>query len=227
MNQDTIKAFIFDLDGVLVDTMPLHFQAWSKLASQYNRPFDQAMKDSFRGLPQHQCLKRLFANQNLSKTETHALLQKKNDAYQAIIHNSSVDNLLMDGVLSLLQSARDAGLKLGIASSSVSADIVIQHTGLNDYVDAVANGFTVNNGKPATDIFVWVAGALKVAPRNCVVFEDGAVGLQAARQAGMLRVGIGSGSWLADHANWQFPHIKSIPLEILLEHITENNKEAI
>ncbi|GAB5494235.1 MAG: beta-phosphoglucomutase [Phototrophicaceae bacterium] len=227
MTQNTVNALIFDLDGVLVDTMRIHFQAWEALAEDHQLPFDQAMKDSFRGLPQSKCIKRLFANQALSETDTHKILQQKNDTYQAIIHDTPPNKLLVDGVLKFLESARNINLKLGIASSSVSADMVIQHTGLNNYVDVVANGLTVNNGKPATDIFVWVAGALRTLPSHCIVFEDGLVGLQAARQAGMFSVGIGTGYWLAENANWQFSDMKSIQLKHLLEQVIEHNKEAI
>jgi len=222
----TIKALIFDLDGVLVDTMPLHFKAWEKLAEQHNRPFDQTMKDSFRGLPQRKCLAKLFAEQDLSSTDIQNLLQQKNDAYQAIIRNSEPDDLLTPGTLAFLSAAGDRGLKCGIASSSVSAEMVIQHTNLIDYVDAFAHGLTVNNGKPSTDIFVWVSGALGIPPRNCIVFEDGDVGLQAANKAGMWTTGIGTGEWLKQ-ANWQFPAIEFIELDDLLQQAIVHDKEAI
>ncbi|MEL6407616.1 MAG: beta-phosphoglucomutase family hydrolase [Chloroflexota bacterium] len=223
----TIKALIFDLDGVLVDTMPLHFRAWEFIADQHNRPFDTAMRNSFRGLPQHKCLARLFDSAVLSPEERHDILQQKNTTYQTIIRETAPSDLLADGVLALLASAKSHDLRLGIASSSVSAEMVIRHTGLIDIVDTFADGLVVNNGKPATDIFVWVAGALGVAPRQAVVFEDGDVGLQAANTAGMTTVGIGNGQWLAQ-ADYQFSAMRDVNLEMLLQPANiQNDKEAI
>ena len=222
----TIKALIFDLDGVLVDTMPLHFRAWEVVAERYHRPFDRAMKDSFRGLPQSKCIQRLFDTEALSPQATRDILEQKNNYYQGVIRETSADELLADGVLDLLVNARDAGLKTGIASSSVSARLVVEHTGLIDCVDIVADGMVVSNGKPSSDIFVWVSGALQIPPRECIVFEDGDAGLRAAQQAGMLTVGIGTGDWLKQ-ANWQFPDMSFIQLNDLLQEISIQDNEAI
>ncbi|MEM9955069.1 MAG: beta-phosphoglucomutase family hydrolase [Chloroflexota bacterium] len=222
----TIKALIFDLDGVLVDTMPLHFQAWEIIAQQYNRPFDDDMRNSFRGLPQRKCLATLFNDNDLSPEQVRNILSQKNQTYRSIIQATSPSDLFAEGVPDLLDEAHSLGLKLGIASSSVSAEQVIEHTGLINQVSAYADGYVVNNGKPATDIFVWVAGALGIPPRHCMVFEDGNVGLQAARIAGMTTVGIGNGSWLAQ-ADYQFSTMRDIALETLLEHTITQDKEAI
>ncbi|MEO1286514.1 MAG: HAD-IA family hydrolase, partial [Chloroflexota bacterium] len=200
--------------------------AWHHQKGDYVALQSVPMRDSFRGLPQRKCLARLFDVATLSSEQAQNILHQKNQTYQNIIRNSAPSDLLIDGVMDLLERASTIGLKLGIASSSVSAELVIHHTRLIEKVDAFADGYVVNNGKPASDIFVWVAGALGIAPRNCMVFEDGDVGLQAARIAGMTTIGMGTGAWLSQ-ADYQFSIMREVELDALVKQSLADNKEAI
>lgn len=220
------KAFIFDLDGVLVNSVQLHYQAWARVAELHDIHFDQARMDSFRGLPREACLQSLFQDRPLSSQQIPDLLRLKDEAYQYAVRQAHPDDLLMPGVFKFLDDTRDAGIPLGIASSSVNAIFVAEHLGLSPYMDCIADGTTVENGKPAADIFIWVAGALRTRPSNCIAFEDGLVGIQAAKQAGMYVVGIGEGAWLRQ-ADCQYTQFSDLQLLKLLAQATVHIEQAM
>ncbi len=167
-----VEALIFDLDGVLVSTVGLHYQAWAHLAGQHGISFDEADMPRLRGRQRRDCLLDLFAGRGLTEAEITAYLEIKDRYYLDLLDQAAPEDLLTPGATTLIASARERQLKLGVASSSANAVAVLRYVGLYDALHAIADGMTVARSKPAPDIFLWTAGALGVSPADCLVFED-------------------------------------------------------
>ncbi|MBZ0299271.1 MAG: beta-phosphoglucomutase family hydrolase [Anaerolineae bacterium] len=185
-----LQAIIFDLDGVLVDTVESHYRSWKVLADQLQIPFSREDMNRFLGRRRRDCLVDLLSGHLVEAAQFEAYLTLKDDLYRADVDRMTSADLL-PGVQSLIAAAREHGLKLGVASSSQNARIVLQRTGILDHIEAVADGTTVCRPKPAPDAFVWVAGALRVRPSAALVIEDSAAGIEAGRTAGAFVVGVG------------------------------------
>lgn len=184
-------AFIFDMDGVLVDTIDLHYRAWKQVADAAGTPFTPDDMDRMRGHHRRDYLRYIVRERDLSPDEMQRYFAVKDAALNDDLNRISAADVL-PGVLPLLDEARAAGIRLGVASSSTKAMIILRRTGLYERFDAVADGHTVARLKPAPDIFVWAAGALRTPLDGAVVFEDSAAGIDAAHTGGMFAVGLGS-----------------------------------
>jgi beta-phosphoglucomutase len=187
-----IEALIFDLDGVLVNTVDLHFQAWAYLAAQRNVSFDSLDMHRLRGRQRRDCLLELFDGHNLTEAEIAVYLEIKDHYYLDLINQTAPEDLLAPHAVQLIDAARECQLKVGVASSSANAIAILKYIGLDARLDVIADGNTVARSKPAPDIFVWTAGALGVSPMRCIAFEDSYAGITAARRGGMFTVGVGS-----------------------------------
>ena len=183
-------AFIFDLDGVLTDTAEFHFRAWKRLADEYGLPFTREDNDQLRGVDRRESLRRLLKGKVVPPEQFDAWLTLKNDYYRAFLTELSTADTL-PGVRQFLEQAKALSLKLGVASASKNAHEVLGKLGILAFFDAIGDGFSVHNAKPAPDLFVWVAGRLNAPPMDTVVFEDAGAGIDAAIQSGMHSVGIG------------------------------------
>ena len=182
-----LKAFIFDLDGVIANTVGLHYEAWKRLFDDLEIPFVPSDMDRFRGVHQREIL-RVMAG-NLSEAQMIRCLARKDIFYKQLLKDAGA-TILNQPIAALLYEAKARGLKIGLASSSTNARYVLNIVRLHDLFDAIADGHTVPRSKPAPDIFVWVAGALGLHPGEIVVIEDGSAGVQAALTAGMYVVGV-------------------------------------
>jgi kojibiose phosphorylase len=185
-----IKAFIFDLDGVLTDTAKLHADAWRRLATEHGWPFDQSLADCTRGVPRDESLRLVLGDRQVDEATFKALMQQKNQYYvQAIEQLTPAD--VLPGVLDLLAEIDAAGLKWAVASASKNARQVLERLNLLGRAHAVSDGRSVINNKPAPDLFLHAAEQLGVPPENCVVIEDAAAGIEAAQAANMWTIGLG------------------------------------
>jgi beta-phosphoglucomutase len=186
----TIKAFIFDLDGVITDTAEYHYRGWKRLADEEGVPFTWEDNEQLRGVDRRESLLRLLKGRVLPEAQMQEWMTRKNDYYRASLTEITPDDLL-PGVRDFLTDARARGLKLGLGSASKNAKDVVQRLGIADMLDVIGDGYSVANGKPAPDLFVWVAGGLGVPPMESVVFEDAEAGIDAALAAGAYAVGLG------------------------------------
>jgi beta-phosphoglucomutase len=209
------KALIFDLDGVLANTIDLHYRAWKHLADQHRIPFSPADVDRFRGIQRHDFVIELFAPAHLTPAQVEAYADLKNAIYVEALRQTPADALLVPNARDLITQAQRAGLRVGVASSSTNAISTLIHTDLYDLIDVVADGNTVTRSKPEPDIFLWTAGALRVHPREVIVFEDAAAGVAAACTAGMFAVGIGRRDLLR-RAHLVCPDLQTIQLDTVL-----------
>ena len=183
-------GFIFDLDGVITDTAEYHYRSWQRLADELGIPFNREDNDALRGVPRRRSLELVLKGKTLPEDEMQRLMTLKNDYYRAFLTDITPDDLL-PGVGDFLNAARAAGIKIGLGSASKNARDVLDRLGVMTLFDAIGDGSSVTNQKPAPDLFVWVAGALRLPPQQCVVFEDAEAGIDAAKTGGFWTVGLG------------------------------------
>lgn len=185
-----IRGFIFDLDGVLTDTAELHYRAWQRLADESGLTFDRAANEALRGVSRRESLLKIIGDRPFSESQIQEMMERKNRYYVESI-DTITPQAVLPGAIELLTEIRTAGLKIAIGSASKNARSVIEKLGLVSYVDAIADGNSVQQPKPAPDVFLYAAKLIGLEPAQCVVVEDAAVGVEAAISAGMLTVGLG------------------------------------
>jgi len=185
-----IGAFLFDLDGVLTDTSELHFQAWKRLADELGIPFTREDNEALRGISRGESLKLLLKGRRVSERQAQEWADRKNSYYQAMIEKMTPADLL-PGARELLLETRAAKIKIAVVSSSRNARRVADRLELWPYIDALVDGASGARSKPAPDLFLLGAQQVGVPPAECVVFEDAASGIEAAKAGGMRAVGLG------------------------------------
>ena len=192
-----IKACIFDLDGVIVDTAKYHFIAWKELANQLGFDFSEKDNEQLKGVSRMASLDILLeiGNKQFSKAEKLRLAESKNTRYVEYISKMGPDEIL-PGVLTFLKLIRAKDIKTVIGSASKNAPTIINRLQLNEYFDAIIDGNSVEKAKPNPEVFLKGALALNVLPSECMVFEDAEAGVEAALNGGMKCVGIGDESIL-------------------------------
>ncbi len=185
-----IKAFIFDLDGVLTDTAEYHFLAWKRLADEEGLPFSREDNEKLRGVSRRASLELLLQGRRLPERKMQELMKRKNAYYREYIKSISEKDLL-PGAADLLQELQKRGYKLALASGSKNAPRVVERLGIASYFDVLVHGGSVERAKPYPDLFLHTAERLAVYPSGCVVVEDAEAGIEAAQAAGMATIGIG------------------------------------
>lgn len=189
-SNNQIKAFIFDMDGVLTDTVEYHFRSWQQLADELNISFSRKDYEKLLGLSRPDSMKIFLQGYPTTDSEFQQLLKKKNEYFLQLIEHLSPANLL-PGVSNLLSIIKRAGFKLAVASSSRNTQVILNRLEIASFFDAVSDSNTIQQAKPAPDLFLDAARSLGVLPQQCVVFEDSSAGVEAGLSAGMLVVGIG------------------------------------
>jgi beta-phosphoglucomutase len=185
-----IRAFIFDLDGVITDTAEYHYRGWKRLADEEGLPFDRAENEALRGIARRESLMLILKDRPVSEYKILEMMERKNQYYLEFIQEVTPADLL-PGACELLQEIRDAGMKTAIGSASKNARDVINRLGIAALLDAISDGYSVARPKPAPDLFLHAAAQLGIPPEECVVVEDAAAGVEAGRAAGMLTLGLG------------------------------------
>lgn len=188
-----IKAFIFDLDGVLTDTAEYHYQAWKNLADRLGMKFDRRDNECLKGVSRRESLEiilELNKKQDAFPGEEKACLaEEKNEEYVRLIQQVSPDDVL-GGVMPFLREARKNGLKLAVASASKNAGTVLDGLNIAGMFDYIADAGRIKNTKPDPEVFLNCAAHLGVPPASCIGFEDAQAGIEAIHAAGMFAVGI-------------------------------------
>ena len=185
------NAIIFDLDGVLTDTSEYHYQAWKRLADDLGIPFTREDNDAhLRGVGRRESLMYIIRGRQYSEDQIQEMMDRKNRYYNEMIKKMTPNDLVPGG-RELLQEIQQAGIKIAVASGSKNARTVLDLLDINNYLNGIADGYDVTNGKPAPDIFVFAAGLLNTPTSQSLVLEDAAAGVEAAKKGGMMAIGIG------------------------------------
>ena len=192
-------AFLFDLDGVLVDTAVFHFQAWRRMAQELGFDIDEAFNETLKGISRMDSLDRILdrGKVTLTQEEKEAYAKRKNDWYLELVNLMTPADVL-PGVEDFLKAARSMNIQMALGSASKNAPVILEKTGILPYFDAVIDGNHVSKSKPDPEVFLKGAAALQVTPAECVVFEDAYAGIEAAKAAEMYAVGIGSAEVLSN-----------------------------
>lgn len=192
-----IKACIFDLDGVLVDTAHYHFLAWKRLAREFDYELTEEINEQLKGVSRMKSLEIVLKHANISLEEQKrtSLADRKNGWFTEYVHKMKPEELY-PGVKELFSKLRKDKIKIALASSSKNAQTIIEILGITDEFEAVVDGTMIVHSKPDPEIFLLAAQKLSMKPADCVVFEDAEAGVEAAISAGMKCVGIGSAAQL-------------------------------
>lgn len=190
MNQ---KAFIFDLDGVIVDTAKYHYLAWQRIANGLGIEFTHEHNEQLKGVSRIRSLELILQLGNVEATQEDKdrWLHKKNEDYLHYI-SSMNEGEILEGVVPVLQYLKDNGQFIGLGSASKNARPILEKVNILHFFDAIVDGNDVTNAKPDPEVFLRAAQMLGKAPADSIVFEDSVAGIQAANSAGMVSVGIGN-----------------------------------
>lgn len=188
-----IKAAIFDLDGVIVDTAKFHYLAWKRLAEEMGFEFTQKDNERLKGVSRMQSLEILLqiGEVQLSDREKQAAADKKNNWYVEYISKLDKSSIL-PGVEKFLQSLKQHEIKIALGSASKNSMIILNNLELVHYFDAIVDGNKISKAKPDPEVFLLAAEELQCKPEECVVFEDAEAGIEAALSGNMKAIGIGS-----------------------------------
>ena len=189
-----IRGFLFDLDGVLVDTAQYHFLAWQRMAAELGIHFGEAENEQLKGVSRAESLNRILAwgGKSISDAEKQHWMTLKNDWYLELVRGMPANDYL-PGAHEFLRASRAAGIKVALGSASKNAPLILERLGWIPLFDALVDGNVVTASKPDPEVFLEGARRLGLKPEECVVFEDSEAGVEAARRGGMKVVGIGQG----------------------------------
>lgn len=205
----SIRCCIFDLDGVICDTARFHYEAWKELADQLGIPFSLEDNERLKGISRMESLDILLSLGPVvaSEEEKKRLAEQKNQIYIGLIQTIHAGHLL-PGILDFLKDLKAHDILIGLGSVSKNATAILNRLEITNYFDCIGDGYSVANAKPAPDIFLYSADKLNIPPENCLVFEDAASGIQAARQAGMKCIGVNVPDfYMADYVLTTFNNI--------------------
>jgi beta-phosphoglucomutase len=213
------KAFIFDLDGVIVDTAKYHYLAWKKIANQLGIEFTLEHNELLKGVSRVRSLDIILelGKVEASQENKNKWLVQKNEDYLSYLVDMNESEIL-PGVFPILQFLREKQQPIALGSASKNARPILEKTGLLSYFDAIVDGNDVTNAKPDPEVFLMAAKLLKVNPEHSIVFEDSVAGVQAANIAKMVSVGIGEGSILHE-AKYIFKDFTAIDTDFIEELI--------
>jgi beta-phosphoglucomutase len=212
-----IKACIFDLDGVIVDTAKYHYLAWNRLCNELGFGFTHEENESLKGVSRAQSLEILLSKGGLKKSaeEKLELMHRKNQWYLEYVDSMKPDEIL-PGAHDFIKKVKAAGIKIALGSSSKNAEHILEIIGIKHLFDVIIDGTKVTRGKPDPQTFALAAYELNIDHDHCVVFEDALAGVDAALAAGMYAIGVGD-PLVLKQAQIVIPGFEGVGLEIFNE----------
>lgn len=182
-----LKGAIFDLDGVIVSTVSLHFNAWKKMFGEYGKEFTfQDYKDKVDGIPRIDGARAILTD--LTPEELDKAATKKQGYF--LEHLASETIKVYESTFNLVHKFKDEGIKVSVISSSKNCLDILKKVKADHLFDVIITGHDIKRGKPEPDVFLTAAEKLGLTPDTCVVFEDAVLGVEAAKRANMKCVGI-------------------------------------
>jgi len=215
------KTFIFDLDGVIVDTAKYHFLAWQRLAAQIGIEFTPEHNEQLKGVSRVRSLELILGLGNVEATqeEKNQWLVQKNTEYLSYIEDMDESEILQ-GVMQVLDYLKQKGQNIVLGSASKNAKPILEKAKIMHYFDAIVDGNDVSNAKPDPEVFLQGAKKVHDTAENCIVFEDSVAGIQAANLANMISIGIGETEVLHE-ADYIFNDFTFIDLSFIENLINE------
>lgn len=194
-----IKACIFDLDGVIVDTAKYHYKAWRTIANRFDVDFTEEDNEQLKGVSRIDSLEIILrmGKVEMNQKDKDKYLHAKNELYLDYISEMNEEEIL-PGVVSFLDQIIEKGWKVGLGSASKNAVTILKQVGLYNIFECIIDGNGVVKGKPDPEVFLNGAKALRTSPAETVIFEDSKKGIEAAINGGFISVGIGSPKHLSN-----------------------------
>ena len=216
----TKKTFIFDLDGVIVDTAKYHYLAWKNLAHSIGIDFSEAQNEQLKGVSRIKSLEKIltWGNKEISEERFQSLMSKKNDEYLSYISKMDASEILPD-VEKTLDFLTSKHQNIALGSASKNAKPILEKVNLLNKFQVIVDGNEVTKAKPDPEVFLKGAEALNSSTKDCIVFEDSVSGVEAANRAGMTSIGIGSKNVLG-HAAFVFNNFTEISEDFLNDLIS-------
>tara|TARA_R110002050_G_scaffold204522_2_gene340057 strand:+ start:59823 stop:60476 length:654 start_codon:yes stop_codon:yes gene_type:complete len=208
-------GFIFDLDGVIVDTAKYHYLAWKKLANTLGFDFTHEQNELFKGVSRKRCLEILLDIGGVSATQEQfdTWMIEKNEDYLKYIEKMDASEILPD-VPKILKFLKAKNIPIALGSASKNAQPILEKVNLFSYFDTIVDGNNVTKAKPDPEVFLIAARQLGVDAKKCVVFEDAVAGIQAANAAEMISIGIGDAKILSE-ARYNFNDFTEMDISFL------------
>jgi len=215
------KAFIFDLDGVIVDTAKYHYLAWKKLANNLNIDFTHEHNELLKGVSRVRSLEIILGlgNVEASDEQKNEWLVQKNKEYLEYIDKMD-DSEILPGVMDVLNFLKENNQPIILGSASKNARPILEKVNILNYFDDIVDGNDVSNAKPDPEVFIVGAKKANQTNENSIVFEDSVAGIEAANVAGMTSIGIGEASVL-NEAKYNFNNFTEISTDFLVELINQ------
>lgn len=215
------KAFLFDLDGVIVDTAKFHYLAWRNLAKEMNFDFTEEQNELFKGVSRVRSLEILLdlAQYEATQSQKDRWLIQKNEEYLKYIDKMNDSEILPD-VVRALDFLHDQNQGIALGSASKNARPILTKLNLLHKFQAIVDGNDVTAAKPDPEVFIKGGEALGSPNEDCIVFEDSIAGVQAANSAGMISIGIGEKDVLGE-ADYVFNNFTEMSNAFLMELIEQ------
>ena len=211
-----IRAFLFDLDGVITDTAEFHYLSWKRLCEEETIPFTREDNEQLRGVSRRESLNRILKGRPIDEAVAQAWMDRKQGYYLQYLDTLAPKDAL-PGVRDLLIEAKGLGIKLAVASASKNAKPALEKLNVIDLFDGIGDGYSVVHTKPAPDLFIWTAGRLDVTPTQGIVFEDAEAGIDAALKGGFWTIGLGTAD--VSRAHVRLPNLVGARVADLLAKI--------
>ena len=213
------KAFIFDLDGVIVDTAKYHYLAWRELAIQLGFDFTMEQNERLKGVSRVRSLEILLdlGKVHLEEDQKSKYLKEKNEQYLQYIAKMDHSEIL-PGIDDLLHYLKLNKVPFSLGSASKNARLILETLDLIDLFDAIVDGNDVSTAKPDPEVFLIAAQKLGVLPEDCIVIEDAQAGIEAANKAGMVSIGIGDAGVLHE-ADFKLNNTSELTIDFVQELI--------
>jgi len=208
-----LRAFIFDLDGIIVDTAKYHFKSWRIISKNFGFELLETQNELLKGLSREESLERIlsWAEISIDEFERKKCLEKKNELYKGFINNLSQMDIL-PGVIKLINFAALKGIPIALGSASKNAHQILKKLGIENKFKVIIDGNSTSKSKPHPEVFLKGAQILGINPEEVIVFEDSIAGVNAANKAKMVSVGICKGGKI-ENARFNFNSLDDIPLE--------------
>ncbi|WP_332632506.1 beta-phosphoglucomutase [Halalkalibacter flavus] len=220
----SIKAVIFDMDGVISNTVHLHYHVNKKVADRLGISFSEEWNQKLQGLSRRATVQAIVdkSGVNLSDDEFEQCCETKNSHYIELI-NQLTDKDAKPGIRSFIEDLRGIGMTMVVASASQNASRVLSRLQLLDYFSGVVDVTKLTRGKPDPEIFLKAAEMVDVSPSECVAIEDGEAGLTGILQTEMFSVGVGSEPSLI-RADLTLSQTEELTVEVLEKALNKQEK---
>ena len=208
-----MKAFIFDLDGVIVDTAKYHFKSWKIIAKKIGFKLSKTQNELLKGVSREESLNKVlnWGGISIDRLEKNKYLEEKNELYKGFINNLNHMDIL-PGVNKLINFARNNNIPIALGSASKNAHQILEKLGIKNKFKVIIDGNLTSKSKPHPEVFLRGAEILGINPKKIIVFEDSIAGIEAANKAKMISIAVCAKRKIKN-ATFNFNSLDDISLE--------------